>query len=96
MPHAGGGVEQQYHNLGLRHFGAGRLCELIGNFRAPKSNQMFSGKSVADIDAFVRPLEFEAQSARDFDRTSSRGRECLEAFRELLPSMFRLEEEPGI
>ena len=54
----------------IRHFGAGRLCELIGNFTAPKSNEMFPGKSVADIDAFVRPLEFEAQSARDFDRMS--------------------------
>jgi penicillin amidase len=64
----------------LRHFGAGRLCELIGNFTAPKSSDMFPGKSVADIDAFVRPLEFEAQSARDFDRMGDRGHECLEAF----------------
>src|SRR5579862_4635690 len=64
----------------IRHLGAGRLCELIGNFRAPHSNEMFPGRSVADIDAFVRPLGFEAQSVQDFDRMSVRGRESLEAF----------------
>src|SRR5262245_22882373 len=30
----------------LRHLGAGRMCELVGNFRAPKSNEMFGGKAV--------------------------------------------------
>jgi penicillin amidase len=64
----------------IRHLGAGRLCELVANFTAPKSSEMFPGKSVADIDAFVRPLDFEAQSARDFERMDGRGRECLEAF----------------
>ena len=64
----------------IRHLGAGRLCELIGNFTAPQNSEMFPGKSVADIDAFVRPLEFEAQSMRDLDHMASRGRECLESF----------------
>jgi len=64
----------------VRHFGAGRLCELIGNFTAPADSEMFPGKGVADIDAFVRPLGFQAESERDFARLSTRGRECLEAF----------------
>jgi penicillin amidase len=64
----------------IRHFGAGRLCELLGDFRMPKGSQLLRGKSIGDIDAFVRPLEFEAQSRHDFDRMHGRGQECLEAF----------------
>src|SRR5262245_14097613 len=45
----------------IRHLAAGRLCELIGNLRAPRSNPMFGGKSVADLDLFIRPLGFESQ-----------------------------------
>src|SRR5262249_3720282 len=44
------------------------------------SNPMFPGKGVRDIDAFVRPLGFEAQSRADYARVSDRGRACLEAF----------------
>jgi penicillin amidase len=64
----------------VRHFGAGRLCELIGNLSLPKRTQVFSGKGVKDLDAFVRPLDFERQSHEDYGRVSERGRECLEAY----------------
>lgn len=64
----------------VRHFGAGRLCELIGNLSAPKNNPMFAGKGVKDIDQFVRPLDFEARSRADYARISERGRACLDAF----------------
>jgi len=64
----------------VRHFGAGRLGELIGNFSAPKNSAMFPSKGVADVDAFVRPLGFEAQSVHDYARLSSRARDCLDAF----------------
>jgi penicillin amidase len=64
----------------LRHFGAGRLCELIGNLSAPQRNPMFSGKGLKDIDQFLRPLDFEAQSRGDYERVSERGRACLDAF----------------
>lgn len=64
----------------LRHLGAGRMCELVGNFRAPKSNEMFGGKAVRDLDQFVRPLGFEAQCEIDVERLSRRGRDCAEAF----------------
>lgn len=64
----------------LRHLGAGRMAELVGNFRAPKGNEMFGGKSVRDLDAFVRPLGFERQCERDAGRLSERGRGCLEAY----------------
>ncbi len=64
----------------VRHLGAGRLCELIGNPKLPASSEMFPGRGVADLDGFIRPLDFEAQSARDFARLGARGRACLEAF----------------
>jgi hypothetical protein len=41
---------------------------------------MFSGRGVQDIDQFVRPLDFEAQSRADYERVSARGRACLDAF----------------
>jgi len=64
----------------VRHLGAGRLCELLANLRAPKSNEMFGGKRVSDLDGFVRPLGFEAQCERDLARLDARGRDCVEAF----------------
>jgi penicillin amidase len=64
----------------VRHFGAGRLCDFVGNLSAPKNNPMFSGKGVKDIDQFVRPLNFEAQSRSDYERVSARGRACLDAY----------------
>src|SRR5437870_805756 len=45
----------------IRHLGAGRLCELIGNLRAPKRSGLLGGRCVADLDSFVRPLGFETQ-----------------------------------
>jgi penicillin amidase len=64
----------------LRHLGAGRLCELVGNFAAPADSEMFGGKRLSDLDAFIRALGFEAQSVRDVDRLDGRARQCLEAF----------------
>ena len=63
-----------------RHLGAGNLCELLGNFRMPRSSEMFPGKSIGDIDGFVRPLDFAAQCEADFRRLSARGQACLRAF----------------
>jgi len=62
-----------------RHLGAGRLCDLVGSFRVPAGG-VFSGRGLRDLDGFVRPLGFEAQSEGDFARLSERGRGCLEAF----------------
>ena len=64
----------------IRHLGAGRLSGLIGNLRAPKRHLLFGGRRVADIDGFVRPLGFEAQSRADFTRLSPRAAALLEAF----------------
>lgn len=64
----------------LRHLGAGRMCELIGNFALPKESEMFPGRRVSDLDGFVRPLDFEAQSERDYQSADTRARECLDAF----------------
>jgi penicillin G amidase len=64
----------------LRHLGAGRMCELVGNFRAPKGGAMFAGKNVRDLDLFLRPLGFAAQCERDVERLSERGRACLQAY----------------
>jgi len=64
----------------LRHLGAGRMCELIGNLRLPAHGEVFPGKGMADLDAFIRPLAFEAQSQKDFGRLGGRARQCLEAF----------------
>lgn len=64
----------------LRHFGAGRLTELIGNPRMPTSSSFFPGKRLIDLDAFVRPLGFEPCSERDYETAPARARACLEAF----------------
>ena len=64
----------------MRHLGAGRLCELIGNFAIPTGNELFSGRRVGEIDRFVRPLDFETQSERDYQRLSDRAANCAEAF----------------
>jgi len=64
----------------LRHLGAGRLTELIGNPRFPTSNPMFPARSLVDVDAFVRPLDFEAASERDYEAAPARARAVLEAF----------------
>lgn len=64
----------------VRHFGAGRLCELVGNIAVPKDSEMFAGKRVGDLDAFIQPLGFEPQCERDYERLGERGRQCLEGF----------------
>lgn len=66
----------------LRHIGTARLCELVGNWRAPGSagDELFSGRAVADLDAFVRPLDFEAASDRDLATMEPGARACVEAF----------------
>jgi penicillin amidase len=64
----------------VRHLGAGRLCELVGNLGTPAGNEIFSGRRVSDLDGFIRPLGFEAQCERDYTRVSERGRDCLAAF----------------
>lgn len=64
----------------LRHLGAGRLTELIGNLRFPANNAMLPGRSLFDVDAFVRPLEFEAASVRDYETAPPRVRSVLDAF----------------
>jgi penicillin amidase len=64
----------------LRHLGAGRLCDLIGNVTMPKDSDMFPGRRMIDLDAFVRPLDFEQQSQRDYEALDARPRECLDAF----------------
>jgi penicillin amidase len=66
----------------IRHIGAGRLCQLIGNLAAPRRRSLVAGRRVADIDRFVRPLGFEAQSRADFTRLTPRGGAILEAFAE--------------
>lgn len=63
----------------LRHLGAGRLCEWIGDVRVPDL-EVFRGKRVADIDRFLRPLAFEREADRDAARLSERPAECLDAF----------------
>jgi penicillin amidase len=64
----------------IRHLGAGRLCELVGNLPAPRGNELVKGKRVADLDAFVRPFDFEGQSERDFTRLDARAAACLGAY----------------
>jgi penicillin amidase len=64
----------------IRHLGAGRLCELLGNFRVPASVEGFGGTRISDLDGFLRPLGFEAQSRADLTRCSPRAAGLLEAF----------------
>lgn len=65
----------------LRHAGAARLSELIGDVRAPaRSDELFAGRRVADLDGFLRPLDFETASHRDLEQMPAHARVCLEAF----------------
>jgi penicillin amidase len=64
----------------LRHAGAGRLCALVGNVAPPVSDELLGGRRVGDVDAFIRPLGFEAEAERDAPRLAPRDRDCLEAF----------------
>jgi penicillin amidase len=73
----------------IRHLGAGRLCELIGNLAVPKRVATGGGRRVAEIDGFVRPLGFEAQSRADVTRLSPRASTLLEAFAEGVNAALR-------
>ena len=73
----------------LRHLGAGTLCALVGNLSAPRRNQLFGGRRVADVDGFVRPLGFAAQSRADFTRLSPRAATLLERFAEGVNAALR-------
>lgn len=64
----------------LRHIGAGRLCELVGDLRAPHHHEIFAEKRIADLDAFVAPFELEAKSSADLAGMSTQGRACVDAF----------------
>ena len=64
----------------IRHLGAGRLCELLGDLKVPAGVEGFGGTRVADLDGFVRPLGFETQSRADFTRLEPRAAGLLEAF----------------
>jgi penicillin amidase len=65
----------------IRHLGAGRVSELLGNWRAPRrGEEIFSGRAIADLDGFVRPLDFEAASHADLARMPAHARSCIDAF----------------
>lgn len=64
----------------IRHLGAGRLCALLGDFRIPAGVEGFGGARLADLDGFVRPLDFEAQSRADYTRCTPRAAALLDAF----------------
>jgi penicillin amidase len=66
----------------LRQLAAGRLCEFLGNLAAPKGDPLFGGRRMADVDGFVRPLGFEAQSRADFARLAPERAALLEAYAE--------------
>jgi penicillin amidase len=74
----------------LRHAGAGRLSEWLGNWRAPqRGDEIFAGRSVLDLDAFLRPLGFEDASRRDFEAMTGPARENVAAFAEGVNAALR-------
>jgi penicillin amidase len=73
----------------IRRLGAGRLCALFGNIAAPRRTALLGGKRVADIDAFVRPFAFEAQSRTDLTRLSPRAAAVLDAFADGINAALR-------
>jgi len=64
----------------IRHLGAGRLGEFIGDLAVPKRVAVAGGARVADLDGFLLPLGFEAQSRADATRLDGRAAALLEAF----------------
>lgn len=64
----------------VRHLGAGRLCALLGNWKAPRGLGLGGGGRVSDLDGFVRPFGFEAQSRADVTRLAPRAAGLLEAY----------------
>jgi len=74
----------------LRHVGAGRLVELIGNLRLPVPPEVLDPSAgVAAVDRFVRPLDFAAEAARDHPRLAPRARACIDAFAEGVNAALR-------
>jgi len=73
----------------LRHVGAGRLCELVGDLPAPRDDEIFAGKRIADLDAFVAPLNLAGKSIIDLARMSPQGRACIEAFSDGINAALR-------
>lgn len=66
----------------IRHLGAGRLCGLLGNPKLPKGLGVGGGSRLSDLDGFVRPFGFEAQSRTDATRLTPRAAAVVEAFAE--------------
>ena len=74
----------------IRHLGAGRVCELLGNWSAPaRGEELFSGRALADLDGFVRPLDFEAVSHADLATMPAHARSCVDAFAEGVNAALR-------
>lgn len=74
------GAERLFLIDSLRHIGAGRLSTLFGNLDGPRRDPLGLGVRIGDVDAFVRPLGFEAQSRHDYERLEPRAKDCLDAF----------------
>ena len=66
----------------LRHLGAGRVSALIGDLKAPQGLGLGRSGRIGDLDRFVRPLGFEAQSRADATRLTPRAAGLLDAFAE--------------
>ncbi|HVP27603.1 MAG TPA: penicillin acylase family protein [Myxococcota bacterium] len=67
----------------IRHVGGGRLTELVGDVPIPVPREILGpGGSLAAVDRFVRPLDFEAEAVRDHARLAPRARACIDAFAE--------------
>ncbi len=73
----------------LRHLGAGRLAEWAGNLRFPKSDPLLSGRSLLDVDAFVRPLGFGGEAAQGVRELEGPARSLVEAFAEGVNAALR-------
>jgi penicillin amidase len=74
----------------LRHVGAGRLTGWLGNWRAPeRGEEIFSGRSVLDLDAFLRPFGFEDASRRDWEAMTGPARDNVAAFAEGVNAALR-------
>ena len=66
----------------IRQLGAGRLCGLLGNLKAPAGLGLGASGRLSDLDGFIRPFGFEAQSRADVTRLTPRAAALLDAFSE--------------
>ncbi len=76
----------------LRHLGAGRLAEWAGNLRFPSGDPLLGGRSLLDVDTFVRPLGFTAEAARGAGELTGPARSLVEAFAEGANAALRAME----